>query len=143
VPGWSPSNRGEVIGARVLELEAAAYLLAARLALRVVSFPRLARSFSRTAKRPEVEGPPRDSARADIRRAVLFASRRLPGTVCFTQAIAAQAMLRRRGISTTLVCGAARNRSAGLRAHVWLLDRAGPVIGCRNSHEFVELARYP
>jgi hypothetical protein len=132
-----------VIGARVLELEAAAYLLAARLALRVVSFPRLVRVFSRTPKRPEVEGQLRDTVRSDIRRAVIFASRRLPGTVCFPQAIAAQAMLRRRGISTTLVCGAATDRPPGLQAHVWLLDRADAVIGCLNSHEFVELARYP
>jgi hypothetical protein len=132
-----------VIGARVLELEATAYLLAARLALRVVSFPRLVPVLSRAPKRPEVEGQLRDTVRSDVRRAIIRASRRLPGTVCFPQAIAAQAMLRRRGISTTLVCGAATDRSAGLKAHVWLLDRADAVMGGRQSHEFVELARYP
>jgi hypothetical protein len=132
-----------VIGARVLELEAAAHLLAARLALRVVSFPRLVRVCSRAPKRPEVEGQLRESVRLDIRHAVIRASRRLPGTVCFPQAIAAQAMLRRRGISTTLVCGAATDRTAGLKAHVWLLDRTDAVMGCRKSHQFVELARYP
>jgi hypothetical protein len=132
-----------VIRARALELEAAAYLLGARLALRVISYPRLARAFSRAPKRPEVEGQLRETARLDVRRAVIRASRRLPGTVCFPQAIAAQAMLRRRGISTTLVCGAAMGQTAGLQTHVWLLDRTEAVMGGRDSDAFVELARYP
>jgi hypothetical protein len=99
--------------------------------------------FARAPRRAEVEGRLRDAVRSDIRRAIVGASRRLPGTVCFPQAIAAQAMLRRRGISTTLVCGAATHRIAGLQAHVWVLDRTEAVMGCRNSHNFVELARYP
>jgi len=60
--------------------------------------------------------------------AVAIASRNLPGEyACLPQALAAQIMLKRRGIPTTLYLGAAFKPSKdALKAHAWI--RAGNVI---------------
>lgn len=60
--------------------------------------------------------------------AVIIASRNLPGEyACLPQALAAQLMLKKRGIPTTLYLGAAFNPTKdGLRAHAW--TRAGTEI---------------
>jgi hypothetical protein len=82
--------------------------------------------------RPAVETPPEESARRvqRIRRtrwAMHTSVRRVPLTwSCLTQAIAAKAMLRRRGIASTLYLGVDTGSPTGLSAHAWL--RAGPEV---------------
>ena len=48
--------------------------------------------------------------------------------MCFQQGLAAQLMLRRRGIPSVLYYGAAQDGS-GLHAHVWVRDGDIDVIG--------------
>ncbi len=127
---------------RWLRLEALGYLLVARVALKTVPFRWLTRVFERESRLPELEGPARDEVRAEVRRAISQAARLLPGTVCFPKAIAAQAMLRRRAVATTLYCGAATIPGRGLVTHVWLQDRDFGVAGHRVSGQYQPLARY-
>lgn len=128
---------------RLLRIEAAAYLLAARAAIRTVPFRWLVRVFERTPHKPEVEGEARAERREDVRQAIHRAAQRLPGeTVCFPKAVAAQAMLRRRGIGTTLCYGASTSAGTGLAAHVWLVDGEHAVTGARARDGYRQLARY-
>lgn len=128
---------------RRLAAEAALLLAGARLAIAIVPFARLSRLFMRPASGPELEGAERAAARAAVRRALHRGARRLPGqTVCFPRAVAAQAMLRRRGVSTVLYCGAARAPETGLAAHVWLADGDEGIVGQRAAAGRAVLARY-
>jgi hypothetical protein len=128
---------------RQVRLEAAAYLLAARVAVRIVPFRWLVRLFERAPRKPEPHGNARAEQRRGVRHAVHGASQRLPGeTVCFPKAVAAQAMLRRRGMRTTICCGASTAAGDGLTAHVWLEDGEHAVTGARARDDYLPLARY-
>ena len=127
---------------RRLLLEAAMSLTVARLMLRFISFQRIANTLSRKAARSEIEGPTRELLCREVRSAVERMAGLLPGkTVCFPRAIATQAMLRRRGISTTLYYGA---RDVGsLIAHVWIQDGETGVIGMPEKGDYAVVAKYP
>ena len=127
-----------------LQLEAATYLVAARMAVRLLPFRWLTPLFERAPRRPELEGTARAVARSEVRRAIFNAARRLPGdTVCFPKAVAAQAMLRRRGVGTVLYCGASISSPDGLTAHVWVQDGEVGVSGFNASKGYSALARFP
>jgi hypothetical protein len=116
------------------------YLIVARSALLVLSFRRIAPFCLRRPRRAEPLPPRRDQAIRDVRWAIGAAGARLPGaTVCFPRALAAQAMLRRRGIPTTLTYGA-RTRNAQFEAHVWLTAGDVGVVGHELAAEYVTLA---
>ncbi len=60
--------------------------------------------------------------------------------VCLPQAMAAQAMLRRRGVTSVMHFGAARGEEKPLDAHAWL-DAAGvEVTGYPVAERFAEIA---
>jgi len=125
-----------------LLFEAAWSLILARLMLRCISFSRLASIFSRPVKCPEVAGPTRESLCEEVKSAIERSADLLPGrSVCFPRAIAAQTMLRRRGVSTTLYYGARDHGS--LDAHVWIQDGDIGVIGMPNEGEYNVVAKYP
>ncbi|HUC62896.1 MAG TPA: lasso peptide biosynthesis B2 protein [Alphaproteobacteria bacterium] len=125
---------------RMLVAEAVACLLAARLALILVPFPRLAGRLG-TFVAPSDPRAARDAAGAtpgqallarDVGWAVTRSARWVPfKAVCLPQAMAAQFMLRRRGIASVMRFGARRGTEKPLDAHAWL-DAAG-----------VELTGYP
>lgn len=100
---------------------------------------RLAVPIGRPAERREEVLP--------VRRAVRRAARNVPWrALCFEQGLAVQAMLKRRGLSTTLHYGVARGSSAegrDLKAHVWVTSGDHMVIGGEVAPQFVELARFP
>lgn len=77
--------------------------------------------------------------------AVEAAARRLPWrTVCIEQGIAAQRMLRRRGIDARLHYGArTQNTPSRLEAHVWVTVDKIAVIGAAEALGFAEIATYP
>src|SRR4051794_2335412 len=77
--------------------------------------------------------------------AVEAAARRLPWrTVCIEQGLAAQRMLRRRGIDARLHYGARNQASTGkLEAHVWVTVDKIAVIGGDEAAGFAEIATYP
>ena len=106
---------------RLLLLEAALWLGLARLALLIVPFRRLAPILGRKM----AESPLEDSSDPEVLErvawAVRVASRYTPWqTKCLAQAVAGKAMLRRRGLASTLYLGLARSGDAGLEAHAWL-----------------------
>jgi hypothetical protein len=149
-------------------LEAISCLILARLALRVVPFSWLTSYFKRPAELPEasyarreriwrssslgtyaprkekITGDERKRLREGIQGLINDAAWFLPGeTACFARAIAAQSILRRLGIGTTLYYGAATHFTGGLTAHVWLQDGAVGVIGYDTAQRYHILARYP
>src|SRR5664279_1631299 len=113
-----------------LIVEAAFFLLLARLALKLLPFHLLIWYFNRPTKQPDVIGPERGQLRMEVRSAIERVAGYLPGpTVCFPRGIAAQSMLRRRGVGTTLYCGAATLPELGLTSHVWVKDGEEGVVG--------------
>lgn len=112
-------------GRRRLLLEAAARLVLARVALRVIPFRWLKVYMSRRVRGAEVLGEERVRLRDEVVWAVETGSRHLPGrTVCFPRGITAQAMLRRRSMGVTLVLGAPRIKRGAAVPHVWVWDKA-------------------
>jgi hypothetical protein len=109
---------------RWLLLEAFAALLTARCALALLPV----RWIFRWLESPVRAAPASAGADADspdnverIRWAVLTVSRYGPlSFVCFPQALAAHAMLRRRGIVSIMHYGVRRSADRQLRAHTWL-----------------------
>jgi len=132
---------------RALVAEAVLCLLAARVALVFVPFPKLARRLGRfvppeQAQRLGVIATAHAAqAATDIGWAVTRAARHVPfKAVCLPQAMAAQAMLRRRGVSSIMHFGAAKGEDKPLDAHAWL-DAAGvEVTGYPVAPKFAEIA---
>jgi len=129
---------------RLLLVEAILYLLLARVALYCLPFKMIVWFMNRHTKQPQLQGEARECLRNAVRWSVLRATQILPGkTVCFPRAIAAQAMLRRRKIGTTLYYGAVTQAERGLTSHVWVQDEQSGVIGLRAAHGYKTIARYP
>jgi hypothetical protein len=134
---------------RMLLPEAVAYLLAARLALIFIPFPRLARrlgsfvppSDPRAAAGRSVMAAEQTQTAAEIGWAVTRAARYVPfKAVCLPQAMAAQVMLKRRGVKSVMHFGAAKGTDKPLDAHAWL-DAAGvEVTGYPVAEGFAEIA---
>ena len=119
---------------RLLVVEALACLALASLALRVLTFRRLAPWLGprRLPGAGETGGPlPTPEQRTTLLRvgaAVRRAARALPWeAVCLPRAVAAKMMLSRRQVSGTLHLGAkGAGTATGMTAHAWL--SVGPVI---------------
>ena len=134
---------------RALLPEAVLYLLVARLALIFIPFPVLARRLGSfvppsDARVSQVRAPaPADQSEcaAAVSWAVTRAARYVPfKAVCLPQAMAAQVMLRRRGIKSAMHFGAAKGTEKPLDAHAWL-DAAGvEVTGYPVAENFAEIA---
>lgn len=136
-PAPERSRRG--VRDYALVIEAAACLAIARVALATLPFERI-RASSHLRSRGELIGAARQSAIEDVRWAIGAAGSRLPGsTLCFPRALAAQAMLRRRHVATTLTFGA-RVRGDRFDAHVWLSDGSVGVVGHEIAPEYATLA---
>lgn len=79
-----------------------------------------------------------------IRWAIVACARRVPWrALCFEQGLAAQFMLRRRGIASVLYYGAAPDTKQGLSAHVWVRDGNVDVVGCEVASAYAVLATFP
>lgn len=134
---------------RMLVVEAVVCLLAARLALIVIAFPRLARRIGtavpagdpRVLRARAAGGGAEARLAAEIGWAVTRAAHHVPfRAVCLPQAMAAQFMLRRRGIASVMHFGAARGDDKPLDGHAWL-DAAGvEVTGYPVDARFAEIA---
>jgi Transglutaminase-like superfamily len=134
---------------RALLIEAVVGLLAARLALIFIPFPRLARrigvfvppSDPRALTAKAKAAPEQTRLAESISWAVTRAARYVPfKAVCLPQAIAARLMLERRGIRSVMHLGAAKRMEKPLDAHAWL-DAAGvEVTGYPVAADFAEIA---
>src|SRR5450432_3590526 len=112
--------------ARALTMNDAALLLCAgstvacvRLALWLVPFGMVRRMTAWLGRRRNANGE--NLSARQICRAVMIASRFVPRATCLTQALAAEALLSRRGFTGTLCLGVKRD-SVGFGAHAWLED---------------------
>ena len=106
---------------RALLFEAAAALVLSSSLVALVPF----KFTTRLAKLPNPRITPHNDERAIIRRrvrwALLACARRANWrAVCFQQGLAAQWMLRRRGVPSVLYYGVAHDAEGGLAAHVWV-----------------------
>jgi hypothetical protein len=105
-----------------LALRAIALLAATRAALRILPFER-AHTLIAGSTRPAEPGA-RDLPQA-VRRAVIRASRSLPGSSCLAQSLVAERLLRKGGHPARLSIGVAKAEGAasariGLDAHAWV-----------------------
>ncbi len=133
---------------RALLPEAVAYLLAARLALIFIPFPRRARHIGtfvpptdpRATLPRAAAGPDQTQLAAEVSWAVTRAARYVPfKAVCLPQAMAARVMLKRRGVKSVMHFGAAKGTEKPLDAHA-RLDAAGiEVTGYPVAENFTEI----
>jgi hypothetical protein len=110
-----------------LRAEAAAMLIIVRLGLRILPY-RTARQLLDRSAGPAAEGPSIEHVRR-IARAVTVVARRLRGSTCLVQALAANVMLRRRGLASEISIGVRRSGSGTtkLEGHAWV-EHDGTVI---------------
>lgn len=114
----------------LLILEAGAMLALARLSLALFSFEQIVHRRGRFS-RPDDVAPADEADRAtgaiarQVGWAIRTAAPRMPfRAVCLQQALAAQDMLRRRGIHTPVHFGVGHDENNRFQAHAWL-DVAG------------------
>ncbi len=106
-------------GRRWLFAEAFATLLAARASLVLLPVRWIFRWLESSPRHPAA--PDSSEIVEEIRWAVLTVARYGPlSFVCFPQALAAHAMLRRRGIRSIMHYGVRRSADRQMRAHTWL-----------------------
>ena len=127
---------------RKLFLEAAVLLAAARLAIRFIPFARLAGHLGRhMAETPPSATPVALETSRRVSRAIRLAARNLPWeSVCLPQAIAAKAMLKRRGVPCTLYLGVLRNEK--FHAHAWVRAGGLVVTGDRGREGFTVVSTF-
>ena len=134
---------------RGLIVEAAAWLLLARLALLLAPFPVIARrlgAFVPPADPRVAEvAAPTTQGQAQLAKEISWAVTRGAAhvpfkAVCLPQAMAARIMLKRRGVASAMHFGAAKGKEKALDAHAWL-DAAGvKVTGYPVGPQFAEIA---
>jgi hypothetical protein len=120
--------------------EAFVVLAASSAAIRALPFARVGRlaSWRLGNGRPG----PSDQLAGGVAWAVKACARRAPWrAVCFQQGLAAQIMLRRRGVDSTLFFGAAIGED--LTAHVWVKAGERDVVGCEEAPGYAVLATFP
>jgi Transglutaminase-like superfamily len=129
---------------RLLVLEATFCLAVAVFAIAMLPFRHVGRLASRQTGRPVPPQQIRLTEVRSVRWAIIAAARQVPWhAMCFQQGLAAQLMLRRRGIPSVLYYGAAPDGLNGLAAHVWVRDGDVNVIGGEIASRFALLATFP
>lgn len=123
-------------------VEACLTLAAASLLVRCLPFRRIARLSARSPTGPRPADPLQTAN--TVAWAVRAAARRARfRAVCIEQGLAAQWMLRHRGVAATMHYGVARDPARGLVAHVWVRIGERDVIGGETAGRFTPLARFP
>ncbi len=129
---------------RLMLMEATLCLAAAAIAVAILPFRHVARWASRRGRRAIPSADARRAAADGVRWAVQACARRVPWrALCFEQGLAAQFMLRRRGVPAILNYGAAPDAQNGLAAHVWVKDGAVDIVGGEVAARFAVLATFP
>ncbi len=129
---------------RFLLIEAIFWLAASGIVIAVVPFRRVAALAACPIRKPT---PSHETCLTEVRRvrwAVAATASRMPWrALCFQQGLAAQLMLRRRGVPSVLYYGAARDDQSGVIAHVWVRSGNVDVVGCEIASRYVVLATFP
>ena len=121
---------------RALIVRAVLLIVAVRLGLRLLLFPRLLALMCRHGHRVLQAGhyPP-----ARICWAVHAVSKYVPGATCLVQALTAKALLESAGIPARLHIGVATGRNAPFEAHAWVESQGAVVIGASEVTRFTPL----
>jgi hypothetical protein len=131
-------------GRRALLVEAVGALLAAQLRVRCLPFRRVAARLGASGAETGHElTPAQQLLSREVEWAIAAASRRLrPRPTCLMEAVAAQALLRRRGVASTVYLGVAPARADGrqINAHAWLRCGERIVTGKTEAGRFRALA---
>lgn len=129
-------------GQKSLVLEAYALLFVARMAV-------LALPFKRVLAWSGVQGVEMEAVEVDRRVlqqvywAITTASRYgWWNCLCLTQALAAKAMLRRRGLRSTMYLGLTRPGSTKFSAHAWLRCGQTIITGAEGRRQFTVIAKF-
>lgn len=129
-PRWKRSPREFL-----LLLEAGAFLIAARFALRTLRTSQIVAWVRRPL--PVAGALLEECHLRQFQWAVTAFSRNAPiRLVCFPQALAMYAMLRRRGLTSEILYGAARLEDGSLAAHAWLRSEGRIWIGGEVAADF-------
>ena len=129
---------------RLLLVETILSLASAGIVIAVLPFRYVGLLAARPIRRLTLLGQARVYEVGRVRWAIITIAARLPWrALCFQQSLAAQLMLRRRGISSVLYYGAAQDDRSGLCAHVWVRDGNVDVIGGEIACRFAILATFP
>lgn len=121
--------------------EAFVALGASSVLIALFEFRRIAALATRAPRTAPMASP---AVATDIAWAIAAWGRRVPWrAVCFQQGLAAQFMLRRRGLAATLHYGARRDADGRLVAHVWVRSGDVDVIGCDGADAYGLLAVFP
>jgi hypothetical protein len=124
---------------RRLVCEAVAMLGLARLAVLAIPFRVMAPWLARA---PDTEVCDQ-ALLLRVRRAVTTAARNVPwNAACLPQALAAKAMLARRGHGSAFHLGAAFDARGKLTAHAWLVAGGTVVVGASGIDDVSPLARF-
>jgi hypothetical protein len=128
----------------LLLIEVTFWLAVAAVAIAVFPFRHVGRLATRAVRQPELCQAIRREEVRRIRWAIDICGRRVPWpAVCFQKGLAAQVILRRRGVPSILYYGAAIGSASHLRAHVWVRDGDVDVIGGEMAHRFAILTTFP
>lgn len=131
------ASRARGIANRLLVLEAIAALLPAALAVRFMPFRRVVEAGGRVRGRRGAVEPRR------LAQVVEIARRKVPWRAkCFESALCLRAMLRRRGIPSTLHYGIGAGEGGALNAHVWLCVGGEVLIGGENAAQYACVATF-
>jgi len=137
IPNWN-------LRFRLFHLEGILTLLYAYLIVRLMSFSAIEPFMNRNPTQPEIDGEMRRRIVQNVRWAIYQAMKVIPfEVVCFPRSLAAQIMLRRYGIYTTLYFGAVSTPEKGLTAHTWLQDKTTGIIDHEIAGYFNIVACYP
>lgn len=138
----------------LLVTEASLLLLAARIAVAMLPFRRVARWLGTPVSPAALIAPPPrerpDDQATIVSWAIRFAAGRLPvEAVCLPQAMAARTMLKRRGIAATLHLGVWRDHRNAVKtdpdappAHAWLDASGQRITGYPVDPALVEVAAF-
>jgi hypothetical protein len=124
---------------RWLVCEAITMLGMARLIILTVPFRWMAPWLRRAPETDNCDG----ALLSRVRRAVTIAARNVPwNAVCLPQAMAAKAMLARRGCGSAFHLGATLDANGKLIAHAWLVAGGEIVVGAAGVPGMSPLARF-
>jgi hypothetical protein len=129
---------------RLLLLEAALWLAIAAVAIAVLPFRYVGLLAARPVRPVKLSSQVRANKVRRVRWAVITAAARAPWrALCFQRGLAAQFMLRRRGVPSVLYYGAVQDDQKGLCAHVWVRDGDVDVVGGEIANRFAILTTFP
>jgi hypothetical protein len=121
---------------RRLALQAALWLVAARIALWAFPYAKVSALAAKAGHRASNGAPAPAPGR--LAWAVETTARSIPQATCLTQALAAQVMLERSGQSPEIHLGVATDKDA-FEAHAWLELDGRPLVGDHELHRYARL----